>query len=434
MASPKEHRGWISSRSLRGATGALVLAVVVLVLEVGATQSAQAQTFTVLHSFCSQPNCTDTDGANPYAGLVRDAAGNLYGTTESGGDLSCNPPDGCGTVFKVTKSGKETVLYNFCSVSGCTDGASPRGSLVLDLAGNLYGTTYQGGNTSCSPPGGCGTVFKVDANGKETVLHSFSGGTTDGIWPVAGLVSDAAGNFYGTTFQGGGTGCDFGYGCGTVFKLDTTGKETVLYSFTGAGGLYPYGGVVRDQAGNLYGTTYSGGNYCDDDQYCGVVYKLSRSGKETVLHFFSPGSTDGCFPLGTPTIDKSGNLYGTTLKCGPEGGGIVWKVGKNGKETVLHGFRGSDGGEPYAGVIMDEKGDLYGDSSVGGASGNGTVYELNKKGVLTVLHGFDGSDGTSPTGVLIRDAKGNLYGTAYAGGNSGCVGNAGCGTTWKLTP
>jgi uncharacterized repeat protein (TIGR03803 family) len=324
-------------------------------------------------------------------------------------------------VFKVTKSGKETVLYDFCSLPGCADGMFPWDSLVLDAAGNLYGTTQSGG-VACNPvPDGCGTVFKVDANGKETVLHSFSGGTTDGQWPYAGLLRDTAGDFYGTTYYGGGTDCDSGFGCGTVFKLDTTGKETVLYSFSpnGAGGQYPNAGVVRDQAGNLYGTTTSGGNYCYDDTYCGVVYKLSRNGKETVLHSFSP-APDGCFPYGTPIIDKSGNLYGTTMGCGSGGLGTVWKVTKNGRESVLHSFAGSDGGKPWAGVIMDEKGNLYGDNVIGGVGDNGTVYELDKKGVLTVLHSFSGPDGGDPTGVLIRDAKGSLYGTA--------------GTVWKLTP
>jgi uncharacterized repeat protein (TIGR03803 family) len=414
---------------LRRASAALTFAVV---LGVVTNQLAQGQTFTELYKFTGLRH-----GGNPSAGLVRDTAGNLYGTTQYGGNVSCNPPDGCGIVFKVTKEGKETVLYDFCSVSGCTDGAFPVAGLVLDSVGNLYGTSRSGGDLSCSPPGGCGTVFKVNANGKETVLHSFSGGATDGIWPLAGLVRDVAGNLYGTTSQGGGTGCDYGYGCGTVFKLSKTGKETLLHSFTYSDGAYPVGGVVRDQAGNLYGTTYEGGNYCYDDQYCGVAYKLSTSGKETVLHFFSRGDTDGCFPYGTPTIDESGNLYGTTSACGSHGAGTVWRVSKKGKETVLYGFTGPDGSEPYAGVIVDEEGNLYGDTVAGGASGDGTVYELSKKGVLTVLHSFDVSDGNDPEGGLIRDAKGNLYGTTYGGGDGGnsCIaGSQGCGTVFKVTP
>jgi len=339
------------------ASAALTLVLVVLVLGVVTTQSAQAQTFTVLHNFTGP-----YDGADPWAGLVRDTAGNLYGTTGSGGS------SGYGTVFKVDKTGTETVLYSFCSVAGCTDGAGPLAGVIMDTAGTLYGTASGGGFYRD------GVVFKVDTSGKERVLHHFHG-VPDGGSPYAGLVRDAKGNFYGTTFQGGSSG-----GYGTVFKLSTKGKETVLHRFTGGwGGANPsYASLLMDKYGNFYGTTTNGGDLnCNSGQGCGVVYKMSKSGTLTVLHRFHGGVMDGAFP--------------------------------------------------FAGVIMDATGNLYGDTEEGGASSLGTVYELNKKGTLTLLHSFAGSDGEYPIGGVIRDAKGNFYGTAYGGGSGGY------GTVWQIT-
>src|SRR5271165_4002012 len=181
------------SKMLPGEASVALALVVVLVLSVGATQPAQAQTFALLYSFCGLSNCTD--GANPWAGLVQDAAGNLYGSTAFGG-----VGDGFGTVFKIDANGAETVLYSFCSVSDCSDGADPVATLVLDAQGNLYGTTSGGGASGTGCGGnGCGTVFKLDTSGNETVVYSFTGGTTDGCFPQGGLVLDAAGNLYGTT-------------------------------------------------------------------------------------------------------------------------------------------------------------------------------------------------------------------------------------------
>jgi uncharacterized repeat protein (TIGR03803 family) len=345
-----------------------------------------------------------------------DEAGNLYGTTTVGGSSNG------GTVFKVDTTGKETVLYSFTEVGS---GLFPESNLVRDAAGNLYGTTSQGGGTEWCGGHGCGTVFKVDTTGKETVLHSFAGGRTDGCYPYGGLVQDKAGNFYGTTMQ-----CGFS-NRGTMFKVDTTGKETVLHSFAGGSsdGAYPYlTSLLMDQKGNLYGLTANGGT-----SHEGVVYKLSKNRTLRVLHSFAGGAADGCGPRGTPFMDENGNLYGTTIFCGSSDEGIVWKLSKKGKETVLHSFAGTvTGGSelPEAGVIMDAKGNLYGTTVQGGTSGDaGTVYELNKKGALTPLHSFHGRpDGASPWGGLIRDTKGNLYGTAMGGGNYAN------GTVWKLAP
>ena len=241
MTEHLQQGSWISRIRRRAAVTALTL---VLLSVAAMTQSAPgpAYSYKVLYDFCSLQNCAD--GTTPLAPVVRDTKGNLYGTA--------------GNVFKLTQKGKETVLYTF---TGEADGGAPYGGLVRDSAGNLYGTTEYGGDLSCDPSYGCGTVFKVDAKGKETVLHSFKGGT-DGMRPYAGLIRDTAGNLYGTTEFGGSTkSCSVsGWGCGTVFKLTKTGKEIVLYTFAGgADSFMPEGGLVMDAKGNLYGTTYGGG-------------------------------------------------------------------------------------------------------------------------------------------------------------------------------
>jgi uncharacterized repeat protein (TIGR03803 family) len=399
MTNSVQVRGWISGMRMREACIALMLAAV------GASQSSQAQTFTVLHNFTG-----GNDGGNPSAGLVRDKAGNLYGTTVYGNAGECEL--GCGLVFEVDTSGTETVLYGF---QGGTDGAYPYAGLIRDAAGNLYGTTFNGGSSDNG-----GTVFKVDTSGTETVLHNFTGGTTDGCHPEGGLLRDKAGNLYGTTQACGASRY------GTVFKMDTSGTETVLHSFAGGttDGAYPvYTSLLMDKNGNLYGVTEYGGASGE-----GVVYMLSSSGTLTVLHNFT-GYPDGCYPNGTPARDKKGNLYGTANACGSSNLGIVWKVSKKGTETVLHNFTGypTDGGNPYAGVIIDAKGNLYGDASQGGTSDAGVVYKLSKSKTLTVLHNFTRSDGQFLVGGVIRDGKGNLYGTTYGGGSYSY------GTAWKLT-
>jgi len=260
---------------------------------------------TVLYSFTG----TGGDGAGPTAGLVRDAQGNLYGTTGGGG------ANGWGTVFKVDTTGKETVLYSFTGTGG--DGAYPYAGLVRDAQGNLYGTTPGGGAYEY------GTVFKVDTTGTETVLYSFTGTGGDGTRPYAGLVRDAQGNLYGTTAHSGNSNY-----YGTVFEVDTTGNETVLYSFTGTGGdgAYPVAGLVMDAQGNLYGTTQFGGDLaCGAPAGCGTAFKLDTSGKETVLHTFT-GTPDGNNPVAGLVLDAQGNLYGTTEGGGADGLGTVFEL------------------------------------------------------------------------------------------------------------
>jgi uncharacterized repeat protein (TIGR03803 family) len=332
---------------------------------------------TALHTFRGGAN-----GADPSAVfLLRDAAGNLYGTAGGGSDLNCPPPNGpCGVVFKLDTAGKETVLYTF---TGKGDGWFPNASLIRDAAGNLYGTAELGGDLNCFPaaveplpPQGCGTVFKLSTTTRKfTVLYTFK--ETDGAGPNPGVIRDASGNLYGATSGGGA------YGYGVVFKLDESGKESVLYSFTGGtDGASPSANLIRDAAGNLYSTTYEGGDLsCFAPYGCGTVFKLDKSGKETVLHAF--GGADGRYPSAGLIADAAGNLYGTTGGGGAHNFGVVFKLDKAGKETVLHAFTGKgDGWFPYAGLIRDEAGNLYGTAEQGGnlncdsPSGCGVVFKL----------------------------------------------------------
>jgi uncharacterized repeat protein (TIGR03803 family) len=278
-------------------------------------------------------------------------------------------------------------------------------------------------------------VFKVDTTKKETVLYRFKGGK-DGMQPWAGLTQDAVGNFYGTTYQGGDPSCGFEFGCGTVFKLDKTGKETVLHRFAfGADSGFPAGGLVMDKEGNLYGTTYGNGTAAP-----GTVYKVTKDGKETVLHTFKTGS-DGDAPMGSLIMDTEGNLYGTTSGNPGDNFGTVFKMTPKGKETVLYRFLGvPDGQQPQAGVVMDAAGNLYGTTLSGGnlnckqnsGNGCGTVFKVSKNGNETLLYEFvAGSDGGFPRAGVLLDSKGNLYGTTpYAGSYNEC--ELGCGVVFEL--
>src|ERR1700733_11505081 len=264
-------------------------------------QPGGAWTETVLHSFCSAANCTD--GNTPYVGVIRDHEGNLYGTTAAGG-TGCPEYGGCGVVFELDRKGNETVLYNFCPTGeyfNCTDGNSPN-AVIQDAAGNLYGTTEYGGTDLASCGGGCGVVFKLTPPAQEggawteTVLYSFTGGT-DGGYPVGGVIQDVADNLYGTTLFGGLDSSYCSFYCGVVFKLDTAGNETALYSFTGlADGNNPYSSLIQDAAGNLYGTTGYGGDFsgefCANNTGCGVVFKVASAGVSvfpTSLNFGNVG-------------------------------------------------------------------------------------------------------------------------------------------------
>jgi uncharacterized repeat protein (TIGR03803 family) len=392
------------------AQGKLVLAFAfVLGLTAVVTLRAHAQTFSVVHNFTG-----GSDGGGPLNGFAINANGILYGVASSGGASNS------GVVFKVNKSGIETVLHSF---TGGTDGASPQGSLIRDKAGSLYGTTIAGGTY------GLGTVFKVTVN-KETVLYSF-GGVSDGANPQAGLVLDTAGNLYGTTSQGGSSGN------GTVFRLappqNNSGKwtETVLYSFgAGKDGKTPVAGVSLDAAGSLYGTTSAGGAHG-----YGTIFQLTPGAvwTEKILHDFQDAD-DGAVPYAGLISDKSGNFYGAATEGGTGGGGTAFKLTPaNGgwAFTVLYSVPGWGISGSYRNLVLDASGNLYGTTHCDGNDGAGTVYKLapsNGGWTYTVLYTFTGgSDGLYSFSNLVIN-KGNLYGTTLYGGahNNGVV--------FKITP
>lgn len=375
------------------------------------------QTETIIYNFQGDP-----DGAVPSAHLIRDSSGNLYGTTAYGG------ANGYGSVFKIDNKGNKTTLHSFAG--GGKDGTIPSAALIRDGSGNLYGTTEGGGTI------GGGTVFKITSTGEETILYSFTG-TTDGAQPVTALVRDASGNLYGNTvISYSGTGCR----CGTIFKLTAAGKFSVLHTFAGepSDGADPQGDMIGDAEGNLYGTTFVGGTY----NY-GTVYKLARNGTFTVLHSFNFGAgDDGALPESSLVRDSAGNLYGTTRyggffgnsTCENNGCGTVFKVDTSENETVLYAFQGNpDGNEPRAGLVMDSAGNLYGTTYKGGtvtATGDqGTVFELAPNSQESVLHSFGtGSDGYLPFASLIPGTGGAYYGTASQGGSGGA------GIVFKIVP
>jgi uncharacterized repeat protein (TIGR03803 family) len=309
-----------------------------------------------LYSFCSQENCTDGD--LPLGGVILDAAGNAYGTTVSGG------ANDQGTVFRISPAGKEKVLYSFCKyVNGCIDGASPQASLIADKQGNLYGTVSGGGNNDY------GAVFEVTPKGKEKVLYSFCAvnDCADGGSPEGNLMADKEGNLYGTTYHGGQ------HGEGTVFELATSGQETVLYSFCSQGacadGANPSGGLITDSEGNIFGTTDDGGaDDVDCGSGCGTVFKLTSKGKETVLHSFCSLAkcNDGVTPESNLILDKEGNLYGTT------GGNVstAFKLTAKGRLSVLSYLS-------FSSSWFIKKGNtLYGTEYQGGDNNAGAVFDL----------------------------------------------------------
>jgi uncharacterized repeat protein (TIGR03803 family) len=380
---------------------------IMLFSALAAAPAGQARTYKVLYNFTG-----GSDGAYPYYGsLVQDKSGNLYGTTYQGGSY------GCGTVFKLTKSGTESVLHTFTCGS---DGAYPLGGLALS-GSTLYGTAANGGDY------GYGVVFELNTKtGAQTVLYSFRS-APDGNYPWAVLVRDKKGNLYGTTYYGGSS--DYG----AVFEVvPKTKKETVLHSFDYSDGKNPFSGLTLNPTGKiLYGTAEEGGSSGSGcgGYGCGVVFSLTiKSATYTVLYNFT-GSSDGGEPWGTLALDPNGNLYGTTAAYGAQGNGTVFEVvPKTKKETVLYSFTGGvDGGTPWGGVMRDKKGNLYGTTILGGANSYGTAFEL-AKGTESVLHSFDDSDGEYPHAGLLQDSKGDLYGTAATGGSYGY------GVVWEITP
>jgi uncharacterized repeat protein (TIGR03803 family) len=416
-------------------SGILAVFVMAIMLATGAVADS---TYKVLHRF------RGPRGAMPYSRLIFDAAGNLYGTTSTGGAA------GMGTVFELKPnpdgSWTESMLHSFCSVPHCADGRLPYGEvgLLFDAAGNLYGATSQGGTSNN------GTVFKLkpnpDGSWTENVLYSFTGGS-DGREPTS-IIFDVAGNIYGTTNVGGDLSSCNGVGCGVVFKLtrhsDESWTQSVLYTFCSSvkcsEGILPLGGMIFDRAGNLYGTTLTtalGG--------AGTVFKLKPnsdgSWTHTTLHTFH--WSDGAVPVASLTLDTAGNLYGTTeqggdLSCGNKAGcGVVFKLSPNSDgswtESVLYSFNNRPA-NPRGAVIFDPSGNLYSVTANRGPADGGVVFELQPQSdgswVYSRLHMFLGKPALNPQSGLVFDKTGNLYGTTVnCGSGMGCY-----GVVFKITP
>jgi uncharacterized repeat protein (TIGR03803 family) len=390
---------------------ALILAAASL-LAISASASTSAK---VIHNFQS------STGDSAFSTLVFDSAGNLYGTTETGGGTACD--EGCGTVFRLapTSGGgwNYQVLHAFRLDNG--DGIYPTftSPLVLDKAGNVYGTTWEGGSL------GAGCVFEVspqpDGSWTEKVIHSFTA-SPDGSEPQAGLVMDAAGNLYGTTVEGGVNGD------GAIFELSPSSgggwNEKVIYSFAGPDGASPYDPPTIDAAGNLYGTASTGGAH-----NVGVVFELSPNSSgwiEKILYNFT-GRQDGGYPQAGLLLDSEGNLDGVNFdnQTDSESNGVVFRLTPNAQggwtESTLHAFTGTDGEDPRGPLSQDSAGNLYGTAYIGGVNGTGTVYKLspNSKGgwSVQVLDDFAGSTGGyAPLGGVIPDSLGRIYGTTVYGG------------------
>ena len=414
----------------------------------GEAQSTPAPTFSAIHYF------SGPDGAEPYAGLTIDRAGSLYGTTLAGGNIGSNcAAIGCGTVFKLTQSGSGWILNPLYKFAGDNDALSPQARIIFGPDGSLYGTTARGGNIggNCGT-GGCGTVFRLRPQPRaceavlcywtETVLYRFTGGSEDGEEPSYGdLVFDQANSIYGTTISGGSGNCGDST-CGTVYKLTPSGggwTECVLFNFSGldGDGINPFGGVIFDSAGNLYGTTSFAGF-----QYDGVVFRLTPSAcsaNETRLYGFDDGPNDGGFPFAGLISDSSGNLYGTTSAGGQGLGGTVFELIRHPNTwefKLLHSFNRVGQSQfqgPFGSLFMDAEGNLYGTTNGDGAQGLGSVFKLlpNADGTWAYQDLYDftgGDDGSYPVGNVVLDANGNIYGTASAGGHDGR------GVVWKITP
>lgn len=387
----------------------------------------------ILYSFRNN----GSDGTVPLAGLVFDSANHLYGTTAFGG------VHGEGAVFElVPQSGggwTERILHSFDP--GRHDGAVPTANLILDLSGNLYGTTSEGGAY------GYGTVFELVARSSggwaERILHSFNNIGAGGAYPSARLVFDTLGNLYGTAFAGGSGSTCGPYGCGTVFELSPTTNgswnEKILHTFAhnGTDGFAPESNLIFDALGNLYGTTYGGGAHG-----FGTVFQLTAtiSGEwlETKLYDFNNDGVDGINPNSGLIFDSAGNLYGTTYQGGAYGQGIAFELSRTGGttwvETIIHtfGLYGNDGNFPLAGLVFDASGNLYGSTGYGGAYLFGTVFRLSPTTASwteDILANFASSNGyEGPHGGLIIDRSGNLFGTSASGGGENV------GIVFEVTP
>jgi uncharacterized repeat protein (TIGR03803 family) len=390
-----------------------------------AAPSAEAQTLTTLYTFTGGAN-----GALAFGGVVADPSGNLYGITGYGGDTTCNSnfnPPGCGTVYKVDSAGNETILHAF---SGPPDGQVPASQLLLS-GGNLYGTTSQGGVEDH------GTVFELLRTGHELADYSFMGGT-DASSPYAGVTPVANDDVVGAGYFGGTNGE------GAIFKIKWNCAagvcpDVLLHSFAGGAsdGAYPDIAPVP-QSEALFGTTvYGGSGTCNNGfaSGCGTAYKLTESA-ETLLHTFS--GPDGSYPT-TLISDKKGGFYGVTTAGGSSGNGTVFQMSASGAVTTLYSFAGGSDGTSPAGLIQDSMGNLLGTTNIGGTYDAGTIFELSPDGpsgwTEKVLYTFTGgADGYGPqTGIALDEMTHTLYGSTSEGGDLNCYASSGCGTVFALS-
>jgi len=364
---------------------ALMLATLLLA-GIAATNTAQAQTYTVLYNFGGLPGDPTTPSLSGLITQGRD--GNLYTTSFLGGSHNA------GTAFKITTGGTLTVLHNF--------GDWPRSGLVLGTDGYYYGTaTY-----------GQGSVFKL--GGKQlTTLYSFTGGS-DGDYPFAPPIQGLDGNLYGTTWVGGSSDL------GTVYKLTPSGELTTLYEFDGTQGGYPTAPLMQATDGNFYGTSSSSAGCCvlSGD---GTVFKITPAGVLTTLHFFE--GTDGAIPRAPLVQGSDGNFYGTANEGGEFSGGVVFKLTSAGVYSVLHNFSGvtTDGAYPDAGLVQASDGNFYGTTVEGGTEFDGTIFSISPQGNFSVLYSFDGTTGSAPQITLLQHTNGVLYGEGSGGTYGGGV-------------
>ena len=382
----------------------LRLAIVISLALAGQLFHARAQTETNIYSFGGPP-----DGEKPRAGLVQGTNGDFYGTTFAGGATNR------GVVFRITSAGSETNLYSFGAQP--FDGANSSAPLVQGSNGYFYGTTINGGTN------GLGAIFRISPGGSYSNLYSFQGLTNDGANPTAGLVMGSDGNFYGTT-QKGGTD-DFG----TVFRFNTNGTETVLYSFTGPtnDGNQPLTGLVLGRDGNFYGTTFFGGitNIAGATNGgtlgFGTVFRISPGGSYSNLYSFGSTIPDGIFP-GSMTQGSDGNFYGNAYSGGAfTNRGAVFRITPGGSESLFYSFGSipNDGSNASSGLMLATDGNFYGTTQKGGTNDLGTVFRLSPGGSETILYSFGSqtNDGTAPLDGVIQGSDGNFYGMTQLGGS-----------------
>jgi len=426
MANQARHPKLVFRLSRSSMLGAALTLATLGTLAMVAMQPAQAQTFTVLHNFTG-----GADGESPYVGVTIAPSGVLYGTTRLGGT------HGIGTAFRLTPEGSGWVFSPLYEFTGGLDGEQPVGGIAIGPNGVLYGTTpYAGINDGVVFALRPAATFckSTLCYWSEAVLHAFPG-SPDGAYPqYENLTFDQAGNIYGTTCEGGIYGAP--YGGGITFQLTPSGTgrmESILHNFgSGSDGWCPSGGVVLDTAGNVYGSTRYGGPGGD-----GALYQLMPSNGgwvENILVNFD--GANGANPYGNLIIDNSGNLYGATSSGGQNGGGVVFKLAPSDGGWSYSAIYSFSSCSPFGGVAMDAAGDLFGTCNTGGAGGYGWVYELTNCSQTCIpndLHDFSGSDGAGPLGAPVLDANGNLYGTTAVGGTGNC-GGYGCGVVWEITP